>query len=141
MIKRKTTTFMGGELKIIDGLRRGHHNVSEQPVRIIRAIPETDEEEDQFLVEFHNLGRAIVDGCDLHPHPESRLTNVEFITDLMESAPTPMTQALIIEGAAKYAEAVAEADPEACSSPMLHGPAWHRTAVEVRDAIAAHFKG
>ena len=69
----------------------------------------------------------------------ARKTNTEFLTDLMDFAKSgPLMQAFVIEALSKYAERCASADPAVFDSPLLSGAAWHRCAVEAKEAIAAH---
>lgn len=67
-----------------------------------------------------------------------RMTNVEFITFMMEfSKHGALMQAFILEGARKYAEACAKADPAVFESALLSGKAWVSCAAELRDAFEA----
>jgi hypothetical protein len=141
-MNRKTTSFTGGEIRITSGMRRGTHDVGQQPVRIMRAIPENgnEDEDDRFEVEFHNLGSAIVDGFDLHPHPEAPKTNVEAITDIMESG-SPLRQMFVVDAIGKLADAVV-ADAEtfkADTNGIIYGPAWLKVAEEIKAELDAKY--
>jgi RimJ/RimL family protein N-acetyltransferase len=147
--KRKTTMFQGGRLTGLSfaGLTRGCHvTLSEQPVKIIREIPETgnEDEDDRFEVEFFNLGRTIVDGCDLHPHPNAPATNAEFMAWLVEEAsPNPLMQGFVPEAVAKYAE-MCLAKPEKFADDeqsVVNGKAWLSVAKEALDAINHNYRG
>lgn len=135
--KRKTTEFQGGEVKF--GMTR--RELGQQPVRIIRPVGDPDE--DVFEVEFFNIGFAKVDGCDLHPHPDARATNAEFMAWLVESAsPNPLMQGFVPEAVAKYAE-FCLAKPEKFADDkqsVVNGKAWLGVAQEALDAITANYK-
>lgn len=70
----------------------------------------------------------------------SKLTNVEFVVELMEhSAHGALIQAFVIQALEQYARRVAETDPQALDTPMVSGHAWHGCAVEVRDKLSRRF--
>jgi hypothetical protein len=136
--KRTQTLFTGGEVRISSGNARDGF-FPQQTVTIIRAIPDRGEEEDRFEVEFRNAGRAIVDGCDLHPHPDSPATNVELLTHMCNNGATAMTQAFIMDAIGKVADAVvADADNvrQKMDGSMISGDLWVATAQEIKDALA-----
>lgn len=146
--KRKITTFQGGSVTGLSfaGLTRGCHvELGEQPVRIIREITDagSEEDEDQFEVEFFNLGRTVVGGEDLHPHPHAKATNAEFMAWLVEEAsPNPLMQGFVPEAVAKYAE-MCLAKPEKFTDDqqsVVNGKAWLGVAKEALDAINANYK-
>ena len=142
--KRTVTTFQGGDIRVTSGPRTGNAYCPEQPVKIIRAIPETGDEEqdDRFEVEFYNLGRAIVGGEDLHPHPDARATNAEFMAHLIEGHPNPLIQGFIPEAVAKYCEFCLQDPKQFDEKPgqIINGPAWLRLAGEVLEEINANYK-
>lgn len=138
-INRKVAELTAGDYQRANRTAR-FEVMQTQPVKIIKFDSE-DEDDDWFIIETYNGERLRVGASDLHPTPYAPQTNVEFMTELMEWGSTALVQAFVLEGAAQYAERVAKAKPEECSgNPMIHGPAWHATAVEVRDKIAEHFK-
>lgn len=141
--KRTTTTFQGGDITISSGNGRSGY-YPEQPVKIIRpVIAGDDDEEDMFEVEFYNVGRAIVDGCDLHPHPNAKATNAEFMAWLVEDAsPNPLMQGFVPEAVAKYAE-MCLAKPEKFADDkqsVVNGKAWLGVAQEALDAINHNYR-
>jgi hypothetical protein len=147
--KRKITTFQGGDLTGLSafGVTRGCTvHMPEQPCKIIREIPETgnEDEGDRFEVEFYNMGRTIVDGCDLHPHPNAPATNAEFMAWLVEEAsPNPLMQGFVPEAVAKYAE-MCLAKPEKFADDqqsVVNGKAWLSVAQEALDAINHNYRG
>jgi RimJ/RimL family protein N-acetyltransferase len=148
--KRKITTFQGGDLTGFSafGITRAMTvYCAEQPVKIIREIPETgnEDEDDRFEVEFFgNLGRTIVDGCDLHPHPHAKPTNAEFMAWLVEDcSPNPLMQGFVPEAVAKYAE-MCLAKPEKFADDqqsVVNGKAWLGVAQEALDAIKQNYRG
>jgi hypothetical protein len=132
--KRTTTLFTGGEVRISSGNARDGF-FPQQSVTIIRAVPDHGDEEDRFEVEFRNAGRAIVDGCDLHPHPESPATNVELLTHMCNNGSTAMVQAFIMDAIGKVAAAViADADnvKAKMEGGMISGDLWVDTAKEIK---------
>lgn len=69
----------------------------------------------------------------------SRKTNTEAIVELMDWARSgPLMQAFVIEAISQYATRCAAASPEVFNSPLLNGKAWHRCAVEAKQAIDKH---
>lgn len=65
------------------------------------------------------------------------LTNVEFVTDLMEfSAHGALIQAFVLQALDAYSRRVAAATPEALDTALVSGHAWHGCAVEVRRKLA-----
>jgi hypothetical protein len=143
--KRTTTTFQGGDVTITSGARRGNAYCPEQPVQIIREVPDNgnEDDDDRFEVEFYNLGRAIVGGEDLHPHPNARATNAEFMAWMVESAtPNPLMQGFIPEAVAKYAEFCLDDPKQFEDKPhsIINGAAWLEMARIARDTITANYK-
>lgn len=71
----------------------------------------------------------------------SKLTNVEFVVELMEhSAHGALIQAFVMQALEQYARRVAEADPQALDTPMVSGHAWHGCALEVLRKLAQRFE-
>lgn len=142
--KRTQTLFTGGDVRISSGNARDGF-FPQQTVTIIRAIPDHGDEEDRFEIELRNAGRAIVDGCDLHPHPDAPATNVEFITHLMTAHPNPLVQGFIPEAIAKYAEFCLQDEAkyreQAGDNPLINPTAWLGIAKELLDEINANYKG
>lgn len=143
-IQRKTAEFSGGDLKGFTSIGAGVTKFCDkQPVKIIREIPDNgnEDDEDRFEVEFANLGRTIVDGCDLHPHPHQPATNVEFITDLMDfSQNGALMQPFILEAVRIYGLQVlqmSEEDRAKMDRTLLpYGP-WAACAEEALAALKA----
>lgn len=141
--KRVHTMFEGGDIKVTG---KPETFMPQQRVRIVRPVISGDEdEEDKFEVAFTNFGHAIVDACDLHPHPDAPATNVEFITHLMTAHPNPLVQAFIPEAVAKYAEFCLQ-DREryikqAGDAPLVNPTAWLGVAQELLDEINNKYKG
>jgi len=71
----------------------------------------------------------------------SHQTNTEAVIELMDWAKSgPLMQAFVIEAISRYARECAEHAPEVFDSPMLNGRAWHRCAVEAKEAMERHLK-
>lgn len=74
-----------------------------------------------------------------------RMTNVEFITDLMERSPYgALAQAFIVQAIDSYASRIAALSVEDCRTMMgkhsLVSPdAWHGVAVDIRDRLAKQY--
>jgi hypothetical protein len=67
-----------------------------------------------------------------------RMTNVEFVTHMMEySKHGALMQAFILEACRKYADACAKADASVFDSALLNGKAWKGCAVELQAALIA----
>ncbi|MET3916872.1 hypothetical protein ABID97_003654 [Variovorax sp. OAS795] len=67
----------------------------------------------------------------------SPLTNVEFVTDLMQfSAHGALIQAFVLQALDAYSQRVAAATPEALDTALVSGHAWHGCALEVRRKLA-----
>lgn len=135
--KRVYTMFEGREV-IIKGREQF---IPQQRVKIVRMVNMGDaEDEGQFVVEFTNLGTAVVDGCDLHPHPVAPATNVELFEHIANNGRTAMTQAFMIDAIGKVADAVvASADKVKADmeGTMISGELWVDTAKEIQAALAA----
>ncbi|RMX08214.1 hypothetical protein D8I35_03630 [Corticibacter populi] len=68
------------------------------------------------------------------------MTNVEFVTELMEFSPYgALAQMFIIDAIAKHAKAVAQATPEKFESAMLSGEAWIGVAKDINAKLKAHY--
>jgi len=71
---------------------------------------------------------------DLHSQP---LTNVEFVTDLMEhSAYGALIQAFVLQALGQYAKTVVAASPQELDTSLVSGHAWHGCALEVQRKLA-----
>lgn len=61
------------------------------------------------------------------------MTNVEFVTELMEFSPNgALSQLFIMEAIRKYAEAVSHAKPEEVDSVFIDGASWVRVAQDIK---------
>lgn len=69
----------------------------------------------------------------------ARMTNVEFLVDLMESSTTgSLMQAFIIEAIVNYGEQTLQAPPwPESAATFINQDAWKRAAQECLDAIKA----
>lgn len=136
--KRVHTMFEGGDIKVTG---KPETFMPQQRVRIVRPVISGDEdEEDKFEVAFTNFGHAIVDACDLHPHPDAPATNIEFLTHLCDNAATAMVQAFIIDAIGKMADAVvADADNVIAKmeGSLISGHLWVDTAKEIKEQLAS----
>jgi hypothetical protein len=125
--KRRETEYTGGD--DLDG-----RYMPAQRVSIGNCI---DEDEDIWTVVDANGKTHQVDGCELHPHPESELTNVEFMTLMMDKSRTAMTQVMVLQAVEQFAKAVVEKSADELDSPMISGALWRDTALEVLGWFAA----
>jgi hypothetical protein len=136
--KRVYTMFEGGDVKATG---KPETFMPQQRVKIVRKVIAGDEdEEDKFEVAFTNYGHAIVDGCDLHPHPDAMATNVELFEHIANNGRTAMTQAFMIDAIGKVADAVvASADKVKADmeGTMISGDLWVETAKEIQAALKA----
>ena len=141
IFKRRETTISSGEYKNKNGGAWGTHvSLDKQPVTIVRAIPENgnEEEDDRFVVRtFGPCGGAevIVDGCDLHPHPDSPLTNEEFIVLVMNWSQTAMMQPFILLAVEEYAKECLKQG--VADTGFMSGKLWEETAREYLGWMAA----
>lgn len=72
----------------------------------------------------------------MDPHFQ-RLTNVEFVTDLMEhSEYGALIQAFVLQALGQYAKTVAAASPQDLDTSLVSGHAWHGCALEVQTKLA-----
>jgi hypothetical protein len=135
--KREITQFQGGEVRIAGRT----HELSPQPVRIIRTIDGGDDE-DLVEVEFFNLGFGKVDCYDLHPRPDDRPSNAEFMGWLVENgSPHPLSQAVIVNAVEQTCEEIIKNEDKLLvemSGGMVSGTAWVRCAKDVLDTIKAN---
>jgi hypothetical protein len=68
------------------------------------------------------------------------LTNVEFVTHLMErSNHGPLAQLFIIDALEKWSDIIAKADPAQLDTPFISGKAWVSVAREIQDKLATRF--
>ena len=68
--------------------------------------------------------------------PDQRLTNVEFVVDLMQfSAHGALIQAFVLQALADFAQRVALADPETLNTGLVSGRAWRGCAIEVQQKL------
>lgn len=81
--------------------------------------------------------------CTCEPEDKGPMTNVEFLTDVMEfSKAGPLMQVFILDALAKWADIVAETPIEELREQfksMPFGPsadAWQRTANELKQRLA-----
>lgn len=66
----------------------------------------------------------------------ARLTNEEFVTDLMSfSSFGGLCQVFVIEAIRRYADQVAAADPAAVDTQFLSGAAWVGVAKEIKAKV------
>lgn len=143
--QRQTTTFVGGTINI-NGV---DVEVGEQPVQIIMELESADDDvEDLWAVRFYGPHPVTVhvDGCDLHPHPDARATNAEFMAWLVENgSPNPLIQGFVPEAVAKYAEIIiADADKlrkQSGENPLVNPEAWLSVAKDALDAINTNYRG
>ncbi len=69
-----------------------------------------------------------------------RLTNVEFVTELMEfSKSGALAQVFIIDAIQKHADAVAKVDASTVEHPLISGQAWVNCAKEIKARMDAHY--
>jgi hypothetical protein len=127
IFKRRETTFTGGDSTT------GVY-IPKQTVTIGRCV---NEEEDIWTVTDVNGKTHRVDGCDMQPHPDSPLTNVEFMTLVMTWCKTPLMHAFISQALDQYAQAVIKADAATLETPFISGVAWQETAREYLGFVAA----
>jgi hypothetical protein len=120
IFKRRETTFNGGESTT-------GTFIPKQTVTIGRCV---DENEDIWTVTDVNGKTHRVDGCELHPHPEAALTNIEFMNLVMTWCKTPLMHAFIFQALDQYAKAVVKADVATLETPFIAGAAWQETARE-----------
>lgn len=127
--KRKESTFTGG-------MTHAGIEMARQPVRIIKC---DDDEEDIWIVESAATGkRHRVDGCDLSPHPDDRMTNVEFVTKMMEwGTGGPLLQAFILNAIEQQAKATVAHTAEELETGFISGKAWRDCALEALGWLAA----
>lgn len=140
--KRTATMFNGGDCPrhINDLMGRTDY---EEPgeVKIVKCV---NEAEDIWLVRMmEGRGTIYAYGDDMTPHPESKATNIEAVTHLMEHGATAFTQAFLMEAAIRYADQVL-ADEEETRKQMANHfitpDLMIATAREVRDYLNAHLK-
>ena len=63
-----------------------------------------------------------------------RMTNVEFVTDMMEYSDCgALAQIFILDAIGKMADSVAKAPP--IPDGLVNGQAWKRVAIEIRDKM------
>lgn len=124
---RKESTFQGGE-----DTRGNYHD--RQPVFILGV---SDEDEDTWRVRLIDGKTTIVDGCDLKPHPEQRLDNAEFVALMLTWGQTALIHPFIMIAIEDYAKQVLAQSAEEFTNGFVNGEAWHATARDVLDWIAA----
>lgn len=125
--KRRETEFTGGD----------DVNGEWVPAQRITIGKCADEDEDIWTVTTA-LGKTHrVDGCDLHPHPESELTNVEFLTLMLERSRTAMIQPFVLYAVEEFAKQVANKTAEELETAMISGALWKDTAQEALGWFAA----
>jgi len=125
IFKRRETTFLGGDTAT------GAY-LAKQTVTIGRCV---DEDEDIWTVTDANGKTHRVDGCELSPHPESVLTNEEFVALVMKWSRTAMMQPFILLAVGEYAKQVLEQGVE--DTPFMSGKLWEETAREWLGWVAA----
>lgn len=126
--RRKETTFVGGD--DANGLY-----MPKQTVAVARCV---NEDEDLWYVRDVNGKDHKVDGCDLSPHPESPLTNVEFVTTMMEFGHGgALLQAFILNAIEQQARATLTATAEELDTPFISGKVWRDCALEALGWFAA----
>jgi hypothetical protein len=127
IFKRRETTFNGG-----DSIMGAY--IPKQTVTIGRCV---DEDEDIWTITDANGKTHRVDGCEMHPHPEAALTNIEFMNVVMTWCKTPLMHAFIMQALDQYARAVANADLATLETPFITGAAWQETAREYMGFVTA----
>lgn len=127
IFKRRETEYTGGD--DVNG-----NFIPKQRVTIGRCV---NEDEDIWTVTDAYGKTHRVDGCDLSPHPESALTNEEFIVLVMNWAKTPLMQPFILLGAEHYAKQVLAASDEELTTGFMNGAAWKEVAREYLGWAAA----
>lgn len=125
IFKRRETTFSGGDTTTGQYLPK-------QTVTIGRCV---DEDEDIWTVTDVNGKTHRVDGCELNPHPESALTNEEFIVLMMNWSRTAMMQPFILLAVEEYAKACVK--DGVADTPFMSGKIWEDTAKEALGWFAA----
>lgn len=125
IFKRRETTFNGGDST--SGVF-----IPKQTVTIGRCV---DEEEDIWTVTDVAGKTHRVDGCDLSPHPDSALTNEEFIVLMLRWSRTAMMQPFILLAIEEYAKAVIK--DGVADTPFMSGALWEDTAKEALGWFAA----
>jgi hypothetical protein len=125
IFKRRETKWNGGDTVTGDYLPK-------QPVTIGRCV---DEEEDIWTVTDVNGKTHRVDGCELSPHPDSALTNEEFIVLVMNWSQTAMMQPFILLAVEEYAKEVIANG--VADTPFMSGAMWEATAKEFLGWVAA----
>ena len=67
-----------------------------------------------------------------------RLTNVEFVADLMEhSRYGALAQLFVIDALWKWSEIISKADPKSCGNAIMDGKGWVAVAKEIREKLEA----
>ena len=67
-----------------------------------------------------------------------RMTNTEFVTDLMEFSPSGiLMQIFIVDALGKWADIVARQPP--MEHGLIDGEAWKACAIELRERINQHY--
>lgn len=127
IFKRRETTFLGGDTTTGTYLPK-------QTVTIGRCI---DEDEDIWTVTDVNGKTHRIDGCELNPHPESELTNEEFIGLMLNWSQTAMMQPFMLIAIEEYAKQVAQADETDLETAFMSGRLWKDTALEALGWFAA----
>ena len=127
IFKRRETEYTGGD--DVNG-----NYLPKQRVTIGRCV---DEDEDIWTVTDVNGKTHRVDGCELSPHPDSELTNEEFVALMMNWSQTAMMQPFILIAIEEYAKQVAKADAADLDTPMMSGALWKDTALEALGWFAA----
>ena len=127
IFKRRETGWNGGDT--VNGTY-----LPKQPVTIGRCV---DEEEDIWTVTDVNGKTHRVDGCELSPHPDSELTNEEFIGLMLNWSKTALMQPFILIAIESHAKRVVEASDEELATPFMNPEAWRETAREALGWIAA----
>lgn len=107
MFKREMTTIQSGDYRANNALR-GADYLASQPVKIIKELPETDEDGDRFRVQTFAGYMYDVPADVLSPHPSEPELNTEFVERLMTFG-SPLMQPFIIQAIEAFAVAVLKA--------------------------------
>lgn len=125
IFKRRETEWTGGDTV-------GGTFLPKQRVTIGRCV---DEDEDIWTVTDVNGKSHRVDGCELNPHPDSELTNEEFIGLMLNWSQTAMMQPFVLIAIEEYAKQVlAEGVSD---TAFMKGKVWEDTAREALGWFAA----
>jgi hypothetical protein len=135
--KRTQAEFTGEESRSGHDLTR----YTGTKVEIVRMIQQPNDDHDgHYDVRMGGKTYAVY-GDDLHPHPDARPTNEEFMAHLMAWATTPMTHAFIFDAICKHADRILSDEAavhKAMAGSLIGSQTWIDSAREARDAVNEH---